>query len=326
MRVGVNPEKLKEEKLQYWEHRVVIPVYIPNFEEAYYKNSFEVFRKSIESLLKTIDTSQTAITIINNNCAKEITEYVDNLLEEGHIQKHAKYVSNVGKVYPVLSEVRGVYEEYVTIADADILYMDNWVSETAKIFNAFSKAAMVSPLPCPSSFDIYNKSLVVENFFRIKKGKVVDELSFDLFIQGVNPRKKFFEGKKWNWRDKQYYLEKNETKTCVGAMHFIATYRKSYLEKIPLNRPEFVFLKGDECTFIEKHIDQFGGYRLSTIRTHAYHIGNTMDDFTKKYSFSKVKQIEFIDGYVFKHINPLRNYLFRIIVKVYQVVFRYKNK
>ena len=127
MRTGVNPEKLKSEKLLYCEHRVVVPVYIPNLEEQYYKESFEVFKTSIHSLLQTIDPKQTAITIINNDCFEPVGQFIEKLLKDNKIQKYVKYNKNVGKVYAVLSEVKSAYEDYVTIADADVLYMNNWI-------------------------------------------------------------------------------------------------------------------------------------------------------------------------------------------------------
>jgi hypothetical protein len=293
MRKGVNPEKLKETKLLYWEHRVLVPVYIPNLEEEYYKESFEVFKISMRSLLKTINSKQTVITIINNNCTNVVSQFIEDLLISQKIQKHVKYSQNVGKVYPVLSEVKSIYEEYITIADADLLYMKDWVAETSKIFNTYNMVAMVSPFPCPTASLYLNTSFWFANFFRIKKGKVITDNSLELFMQGVNPPKNFLKGKKWDWKDQQYYIEKNKLKACVGAMHFIATYKTKYLRKIPLNRPENVFKGGDEIRFIEKHIDRMGYGRLSSIKTCAYHIGNKLDDFSLKYKFKKSEVVHF---------------------------------
>jgi hypothetical protein len=64
MRIGENPEKQKSKKLSYKLFRVIIPVYIPNEESEYFKNAFFVFKKSIYSLLGTIDVENTNITII----------------------------------------------------------------------------------------------------------------------------------------------------------------------------------------------------------------------------------------------------------------------
>ena len=47
MRIGVNPEKLKNAEIKYWKHRIIIPVYIPNIYEDYYANAFQVLKKCI---------------------------------------------------------------------------------------------------------------------------------------------------------------------------------------------------------------------------------------------------------------------------------------
>ena len=126
MRVGINPEKKKKEKIIYKQHRIIIPVYIPDSEDDYFKNSEKVFYLSINSLLRTIDKSETNITIINNNCKKEVADYIKSLFEKKEIEKLVNYSVNYGKVYSVLQEAKAAYEPFITIADADVLFFDNW--------------------------------------------------------------------------------------------------------------------------------------------------------------------------------------------------------
>jgi len=75
MRIGINPAKEnKELKIENY-HRVVVPVYIPNF-EGYFAELFEVFKLCLESLLLTVH-QKTRITIYNNNCCEEVKNYID---------------------------------------------------------------------------------------------------------------------------------------------------------------------------------------------------------------------------------------------------------
>ena len=74
MRIGVNPEKIKKTKILYKIHRVIIPVFIPE-KDLYFENSFEVLKKCLKSLLKTIDADKTNITIINNNSKVLINQF-----------------------------------------------------------------------------------------------------------------------------------------------------------------------------------------------------------------------------------------------------------
>lgn len=293
MRIGVNPEKNKGTQISYKLHRVIIPVYIPDLKSDYYKNSFEVLKQCINSLIKTISFDRTVITIINNDSHELIKIYLEELLNDKLIDKLINYSANYGKVYPLLSELKASYENYVTIADADVFFMNNWEQEVATIFNNFPKVGFVSPLPCPFNFHQVNKSGVIGNFFKLKLGKVVNDDDLLLFKQGVNPPENFFEGKKWNWFDKQYYLEKNNVKAIVGATHFVATIKNELIRNIPMNGPMFVFRNGDETKHIEKYLDFKGYYRLSTVKTYAYHMGSSVEDWLRNYQFKNISTIFF---------------------------------
>ena len=50
MRIGDNPQRNKKINLGDYFHQVIVPVYIPNLED-YYKESFEVFKLCIQSLI-----------------------------------------------------------------------------------------------------------------------------------------------------------------------------------------------------------------------------------------------------------------------------------
>jgi hypothetical protein len=65
MRIGTNPEKKKNKIPIDSYHRVIIPVYIPHF-NGYFKDSFNVLKLCLDSLLKTVHL-KTRITIYNNN-------------------------------------------------------------------------------------------------------------------------------------------------------------------------------------------------------------------------------------------------------------------
>lgn len=325
MRIGSNPEKFKRELTRSWLHRVIIPVYIPNSEDGFYKESFDVFKNCIESLLLTINSEQTAITIINNNCSVEVSNYIEDLLSKDDIQKHVKYSTNVGKTYAILSEAKSCYEEFLTISDADVYFIKGWVEETAKIFNNYKYVGMVSPLPAPTFYKFINKSCFVRNLFKIKLDKVVEDRDFDLFMKGVNPSKNFFDGKKWNWKEKQFYLEKNKVKSCVGALHFIATYKKSTFIKIPLNPTKYKFKGGDEIHYIEKFIDRQGYFRLSTIKTFAYHMGNKLEDLTfliqsnNSKSYPKIHFNQFVKN---KDYIPNKYFLISIVFSAIKNIYK----
>ena len=61
MRIGINPEKNNKDITIENYHRVIIPVFIPHFNE-YFKDSLQVFKLCIQSILLTVH-SKTRITI-----------------------------------------------------------------------------------------------------------------------------------------------------------------------------------------------------------------------------------------------------------------------
>ncbi|SNR36583.1 glycosyltransferase family A protein [Lutibacter flavus] len=290
MRTIPNPEKFKNSKIQNNFHRIVIPVYIPDSDVTYFSNLFEIFKVSIQSLLKTTDASETVITIINNNCKKEVSDYIDCLLLEAKIDKHVKLATNYGKVYTILSEAKGCYEPYITIADADVFYFNNWEDEVFKVFNNFTNIGVVSPVPSPHLVDYHNSSYIIKNLFKLKKGNIINSKSFALFKQGISNNPNFFKKKNYDCLDLHYYLEKNNVKSCLGATHFIATYNSRIFKDLPLNKPKYTFKMGDEGVFIDKFIDKFGYGRLSTNNAFAYHLGHSIPKWCESYEFLKIER------------------------------------
>ncbi len=286
MRIGINPEKIKKTKISYKKHRVIIPVYIPNSNEKYFDNLFSVFKISINSLIQTIQHNDTNITIINNDCKKEVTDFIDDLINENKIDKHVKLSLNYGKVYTILSEVKASYERLITIADADVFYYSGWLENTIEVFNNFDRAGVVTPLPMPQLAFYANSSLFFNKIFKIKKGKIIQDKDLQLFEKSINSKILI---KKNNWYKNQLFLEKNEKQVCVGAGHFIATYRKDVLDKIKVERPVYVFEDGAESFHLDHPIDKLGYYRLSTVKSFVYHLGNTIPKWVEYYNFSEVK-------------------------------------
>ena len=291
MRIGTNPQKINPEKIHYKQHRVIIPVYIPDSSEPFYKNLFEVFRLSVQSLLNTINSKFTAITIINNNSKPEVHDFVFDLLQQGKIDKYVINKENLGKINPILAEARASYEDFVTISDADVFFFPGWEKAVFEIFDAFPKAGVVSPLPMPHLAYYCNASLFVNNLPFLKRGKIIHEQDLKLFEKGVsNPT--IFTSKR-NLYKEHFYLANQNFKSIVGAGHFVATYRAELFQKFPYFKPEYKLRKGYLFDSLDKYFDFFGYYRLSTVKSYAYHLGNTIPDWIRQKQFSTVDSSPF---------------------------------
>ena len=271
MRIGINPEKIKKTKISYKNHRVIIPVFITN-NDSYFDNSLNILKKCIKSLLETIDTDNTNITIINNDSKLEVNEFLLELVKLKKIDKYVVSSVNYGKVYSILAEARASYEPFITIADSDVFFFNDWQNAVNEVFEKFENVGVVGLTPDPHLAFYCNNSLIFDKLFQIKKGNIVDNYDLELFEKGIG-NNQFFSNKKNNWKEKQYYLEKDELQVVVGAGHFASTYRKELFHKIPFSYPIYVF-PGGELSFLDTPIDKLGYYRVSLNKAKAYHMGN----------------------------------------------------
>ena len=174
MRIGSNPEiKNKDIKINAY-HRVIIPVYIPNF-EGYFSDLLEVFKLCLESLLKTVH-NETRITIFNNNSHQLVKEYIDSKYSESNIIDqvfHSK--ENLGKVNAILASSQGNLEPLITITDADVLFKKGWQKAVEEVYIGFPEAGMVSPVPSPLAYN----NLTANNWtYALLKGKLFFELKY----------------------------------------------------------------------------------------------------------------------------------------------------
>ena len=95
MRIGDNPQRNLPIMATEFNHQVIIPVYIPNF-EGYYSNSFEVLQLCLESLFISIHP-KTFVTIVNNGSCEEVKIYLENLFISNKINELI-HTTNIGKL------------------------------------------------------------------------------------------------------------------------------------------------------------------------------------------------------------------------------------
>lgn len=217
MRVGNNPEKGKGTTNKLWKHRVVVVFYVPDSDDDYFVHLPEVFDKCLESLVRTINPETTCITLIDN-CSGSRAKSIAGKYRQ-RIDKYVEYTENKGKVYAVLNEVRGIYEEFVTVSDADILFYDGWEKAVFDVYADHPRAGVVSPHPCPFTTFYFNKSVfgMQSVLGNVSYGKHVADADIDLYLKGTNlPNLIERKGHQANWKEKQYILKK-PSPAVIGA-------------------------------------------------------------------------------------------------------------
>ena len=271
MRIGQNPMINNKIINNDFVHRIIIPVYIPNA-EGYFENALDVLKLSISSLLQTVH-DRTAITIIDNTCSKEVSTYLQALLEEKKIDQLVQNAINKGKVDPIVSIMRGSLEPLLTLADADVLYKQGWQAEVEKIFNAIPGVGMVSPLPQPLLFRYYSKWSwyfgSTRKCFTKADNKDLDAVK--LFKESTVGFTAFETMEK-----KPLGISYNGVEAIIGAGHFCATYNRQVVQHIPHHSSGNEFY-GAESLFLDKPVEDAGLLRLATSKGFVYHIGNAIE-------------------------------------------------
>ena len=302
MREGNNPEKNREEKNILKPHRVVVVFYIPESQEDFYNEMDAVLDKCLQTLTLTINPETTNITLINNNSSKKVKSVVDKYSHQ--IDKYVLYNENKGKVYAVLNEVRAVYEPFVTITDADILFYNGWEKAIFETYKQFPLAGVVSPMPLPYLTFYYNHNIFGFNTLKgyIKYGKYVADEDIDLYLEGTNLPNLVERKTKYNWREKQIVLQNKDAMAVVGAYHVVSTYRTEQFRNI-YTYPDLKFKNSYELYFIDALSEGKGLIKLSTLKTFAYHIGNKIDSVVQNHDYVPKDIIEksFFDGIVMKN-------------------------
>lgn len=327
MRVGRNPERQLNKKNKSYKHRIIVVYYIPDLHSDYFKESDLVLDKCLCTLINSINTEQTAITLINNNSCKE-SDWVYKKYQN-QIDKYVFYNENKGKVYAVINEVRGIFEDFVTITDSDILFFNGWEKAVFDIFRNIPNAGAVSPCPLPYYTFYFNQSVFGLNSAKLNigYGSILDNIDIDLYSKGTSlPHIEQRDGFKHNWRSKQFYIKK-PFKAILGSFHVVTTYRTEQFRGI-YNFPEMKFNDFYERDFMDCLSDEYGWYKLSTTSTHAYHTGNRLDDtyehFKHKLSNDVVEDFENIP--IIKPRHKILIFINRIVGRIFIKFYWNKKK
>ncbi len=305
MRIGQNPESNKKSISLEAYHRVIVPVYIPDF-TGYFKDLLEVFTLCIDSLLLTVH-EKTRITIYNNNCDPKVKQFIDKKCAESIIIDqvfHSKL--NLGKINAILASAKGNLEPIITITDADVLFKKGWQEAVENIFYGFPEAGTVSPVPSSLA---YNNHTANNWIYSLLKGK--------LFFESVKDPKALvrFDDSLGN-AEKMYkpiHLEnflilRNKSNNCeavMGCGHFVASMRREVFDKGP-NEPAFIKIRhGVETKFIDTPNEALGYLRLASKENYAFHMGNVTEPWMYE-EFEELKIQEEIPYVGYEKVNNAR--------------------
>jgi len=255
-------------------HRVIIPLYIPN-EEDYYKDAFTIFTYCLTSIQKT-SISNIKVSVISNGSCNGVNAKLFQLQEDKYIDELIIEKENVGKINSILKALRTAEERLITITDADVLFDNNWEKEILEVFKAFPKAGAVSPVPVFRTHFRLTSNIWFDNLFssRLKFRPVKDPESMTLFANSIG----------WPWLDIKYkdviatLKSKQGLIAVLGSSHFVCTYKREVFSKMPKDNSIYKLGGNSEYLYTDLPVLKMGGYRLATYGNYAYHLGNVLED------------------------------------------------
>ena len=267
--------------------------------------------------------SKTFITIVNNGSGIFIKRYLDNLLANDKIQELI-HTENIGKLNAILKGVVGNNIPLVTIADADVLFLPNWQTETLKVFRAIPKAGVVGIVPQFKMYESHCGNVLLSTLFDPKC----------CFVPVKNPDAliNFYVSLGWVSDYNEDYLKSNlgitispDLSVLVGSGHFVATYKKDVFEQVQSYNP--FKMGGTSEGYLDKLPLEKDYWRLTTQDNYAYHMGNVFESWMEEIDFS-ITKIDFdsLEIHPQKRINKFSYFVKnRLFVKIFSNPFTKKT-
>lgn len=275
----MNPQKEEKKVILNTHHRIIIVVYIPN-EEGFYKDSLAVFKTCLDSLISTIN-SNAAITVVNNGSYKKVCALLESYYEDKKIDTVISHNLNIGKIDAQIGAARGAREKYITLTDADILFVNGWQEKVEEIFYSFKNVGSVSPIPIRTGLYAGTSSTLKQILLRKVKFQFVslpENLeNYNKFLSSINWENETDKNKKWP------VLESKGVKAIIGSAHQVLTIDRDILFTVSPSNPSLTLVGGNsEHNYVDVPVDKSGRLRLATLNNYAFHIGNKLEDWMIK--------------------------------------------
>ncbi|MFD2909784.1 glycosyltransferase family A protein [Flavobacterium ardleyense] len=275
MRVGINPQKEERKITMNTHHRIIVVVYIPN-EEGFYQNSLAVFKMCLDSIIATTNPN-IAITVVNNGSFVKVYNLLNLYLKEKKIDTLISHNTNIGKIDAQIGAARGSREKYITLTDADILFVKGWQERVEEVFCAFKNVGSVSPIPIRTGLYAGTSSVLKQILLRKLNFKFIEipdnHINYNKFLESINWDLEQNDEGKWP------VIENYKTKAVVGSAHQVLTIDRDILFSTSPSNPSLTLVGGNsEHNYIDVPIDKSNKLRLSTYNNFAFHIGNNLED------------------------------------------------
>ena len=327
----MNPQKEEGKITMQSFHRIILVIYIPN-EEGFYKNSLEVFKLCLDSLIVTINSSA-LITVVNNGSYAKVSEFLEKYLKDKKIDTLITHNTNIGKIDAQIGAARGAREKYITLSDTDILFVKGWQENVERVFEKFENVGSVSPIPVRHAIYYGTSSVlksIVLNKNKFKEIPIADNFKdYNRYLESINWDLETNQNVKWP------VIEKDWFEAVIGSGHQILTIDRDILFTTVPSNPSLILVgNNSEFNYIDEPIDKSGKLRLSTYNNFAFHMGNTIESWMVEVYEKNVSSC--FSGYYYSLENPINHLdllntkisfkFYNLKKRIFKVVFQWLIK
>ncbi|PKO17696.1 MAG: hypothetical protein CVU39_04230 [Chloroflexi bacterium HGW-Chloroflexi-10] len=145
MRKGQNPAKFVNKVVKPANVTVAVLTYIP-YLSGFYAEALDVLKVCLDSVRSEQETEFDLMVFDNGSC-EEAQEFLLKEFRANSIQYLLLSEKNLGKGGAWNIILNSVPGEFIAYADSDVLFHENWLSESMKIMQTFPNVGMVTARP-----------------------------------------------------------------------------------------------------------------------------------------------------------------------------------
>ena len=273
MRIGTNPAKSVKKAPQPQTVTVAVLSYIP-FLSGYYRQSLDVLKLCLASILKNTDLSYDLLVFDNGSCT-EVVEYLIRLRTEGYIQHLILSDKNIGKVGAWNFIFGAAPGEYIAYTDGDVFFYPSWPAEHIRLFDTFPNVGMVTGVPIRRRPRYFTKTIELAETspeIQMERGSFIPQEWID--DHGESLGRKLSEYTDLSSQFEDFRLSCRGVRAYAGAAHFQFVTRAEIIRQyLPF---QFSRPMGLDVSVLDKAVNEAGYLKLSTERRYVQHIGNAL--------------------------------------------------
>jgi hypothetical protein len=280
MRKGQNPAKMGIKAYRPKRLGVAILSYIPN-QEGFFTYSLDVLKYQIASLHAA--TSNFDLLVFDNGSCQNVQEELRRFHEHNLI--HFLFLSqvNIGKVGAINWLLSAMPNEWICYSDGDMFFRPGWLENSLAIFDAFPSVGLV--FAQPTIFDTLrgtgqaHHKLEVEERFHFSNVIVptesVQEYAWSFGVNSILEKELM---------KKPVCVAEEKisgVRAVVGGAHNQFLVQRDVARQIVPLPTQFALSPIEDSAF-NRRVDDLGLLQLSTFEPFTFHMGNRLDDRTRR--------------------------------------------